>query len=498
MIRIRVESQAPAQVVLRFSVSDTGIGMTPEQMGKLFESFSQADVSTTRKYGGTGLGLAISKRLVEIMGGQIWVESAPGKGSIFAFDIPFAFLPDEAEYAPDLSGMKMLVVDDNDNARRLMQSILESFGVEVMTASNSLEGVAAIEHADETGQPFSCVALDWSMPGMSGLELAKRIKQELVLHQRPKIIYLSGHKHTEMINVASAVKLLDAVINKPIMPAELLDVIMVCISGQIELAAPALPDSLHANLSGLHVLLVEDNKFNQQLANALLVRAGVEVGIADDGLDALHALQREKFDAVLMDMQMPKMDGLEATRQIRQNPALADLPIIAMTANAMMGDRELCLSAGMNDYISKPLHYQAMYDTLARWTHRAPAGQADIQQDAVAVLDTATAMSRMGGKDLYLSMLDKFAASQEGAVKSIQDALAVNDRERAERVAHTLKGVAASVGATHLAESSSQLEKAIKAGNVNEYQSLIQAAAGNLSQAIASIETYLAEQLHKD
>ncbi len=411
VIQIRMEKQIPSQgetygqVVLRFTVRDTGIGMTPEQIEKLFQSFSQADVSTTRKYGGTGLGLAISKRLVELMGGQIWVESTPGKGSLFTFDIPFTFLPDEAGNAPDLSGLKVLVVDDNDSARRLMLSILESFGIEAMSASDSLEGLAAIEHADESGQPFSCVILDWGMPGMSGLEVAKRIKQELPLHQRPKVIYLSGHKHTEMINVSGAVKLLDAVINKPVTPSGLLDAIMTCTSEQCKWPPLSLSQETHADLTGLHVLLVEDNKFNQQLANALLVRAGIEVGIADDGFEALQALQRESFDAVLMDMQMPKMDGLEATRHIRENPALADLPIIAMTANAMMGDRENCLAAGMNDYISKPLHYQTMYATLARWTHRNefPAVQAAAEGqhpgDAPSVLDADNAMARMGGKD---------------------------------------------------------------------------------------------------
>lgn len=502
-IRIGMEKLIPGegedygQVVLRFAVSDTGIGMTPEQVGKLFQPFSQADVSTTRKYGGTGLGLAISKRLVELMGGEIRVESTPGKGSVFEFGIPFTFLPEEPGSAPDLGGLRVLVVDDNDNARRVMLSILESFGIKATPASGSAEGLAAIEQADADEQPFSCVVLDWNMPGMSGLKAAKRIKQELPLHQRPKVIYLSGHKYTEMINVSGAAKLLDAVLNKPVTPSGLLDAIMICTSKPGKAPPPALPIDTHPDLTGLHVLLVEDNKFNQQLANTLLVRAGVEVGIADDGLEALEALQRERFDAVLMDMQMPKMDGLEASRQIRKNPALADLPVIAMTANAMAGDRESCLAAGMNDYIAKPLHYQAMYATLARWTHRdAPtAGQAaaEVQHpgDASSVLDTENAMARMGGKDLYLSMLARFIPSQGQAVQSIRDALAVNDRTSAERLAHTLKGVAASVGAASLAESAGQLEQAIQAEDTGKYPQLIGATASELSQAAASIETYL-------
>jgi two-component system sensor histidine kinase/response regulator len=369
-----------------------------------------------------------------------------------------------------------------------------------MSARDNLEGLEAIKHADEVGQPFSCVILDWSMSGMSGLEAAKRIKQELPLLQRPKVIYLSGHKHTKMINVSAAAQLLDAVIDKPVTPSGLLDAIMTCIFDQCRLPPPALPDEPQANLSGLRVLLVEDNKFNQQLSGALLARSGVQVSIADDGFEALQALQRESFDAVLMDMQMPKMDGLEATRQIRKIPALATLPVIAMTANAMIGDREICLAAGMNDYLSKPLHYQTMNATLARWTHRNTPPNADAAtgirhaNDTPSVLDADSAMARMGGKKLYLSMLGKFLPSQGQAVQSIQDALANDDRTTAERLAHTLKGVAASVGAISLEESASRLEQAIRAGDAEVYPQLVEAAARELHQAGAAINSYLQQQ----
>jgi CheY-like chemotaxis protein len=308
-----------------------------------------------------------------------------------------------------------------------------------------------------------------------------------------------------MVNVSEAARLLDAVINKPVTPSGLLDALMTCTSDQqTKPHPPSLPKATHTDLSGLHVLLVEDNKFNQQLANALLVRAGIEVGIADDGVEALQALQREKFDAVLMDMQMPKMDGLEATRHIRKDLALADLPIIAMTANAMRGDRESCLAAGMNDYLSKPLHYQTLYTTLARWTHRDESAEwkdaTGIQQphDRQSVLDAANAMARMGGQELYLSMLARFIPSQGQSVQSIQDALAVNDRSAAERLAHTLKGVAASVGATALAEAASQLEQAIMAENTEEYPQLTEAIAAKLDQAVAAVEAYLEEHRQND
>jgi len=508
-IRIRIDSQVSDRIVLRFTVRDTGIGMTPEQLEKLFQSFSQADVSTTRKYGGTGLGLAISKRLVELMGGQITVESAPGKGSVFTFDIPFTYLPDATRNFEYLSVLKVLVVDDNDSSRGLMLSYLKSFGIEAMAASGSVEGLAAIEHADETGQPFSCVALDWDMPGLSGLEAARRIKQELPLRQRPCVIYLSGHKHTEMVYESGAAMLLDAVINKPVTASSLFDALMTCSLGQNELPSPALQSDTHADLAGLHVLLVEDNKFNQQLANALLMRAGVEVGIADDGIEALEALQRERFDAVLMDMQMPKMDGLEATRLIRENPDFADLPIIAMTANAMIGDRENCLAAGMNDYISKPIQYEAMYAALAHWTHRKerPAEAAVEAQPMAetpamfdpekAMFNPEKAMPRMGGKDLYLTMLEKFIPSQEQALQSIQNALEADDPATAERLAHSLRGVAATVGALSLAESAGQLETAIREGDAGKYPQLVAATATRLAQSIVLVKAYLREHAEK-
>lgn len=502
-VRIRLESQFLDRIMLRFTVRDTGIGMTSEQLEKLFQSFSQADVSTTRKYGGTGLGLAISKRLVELMGGQISVESAPGEGSTFTFDIPFTYLPDEARNLEYLNVLKVLVVDDNDNARRLMLSCLESFGIEAMGASGSLEGLAEVERADGMDQPFSCVALDWSMPGLSGLEAARRIKQELPLRQRPCVIYLSGHKHTEMIYESGAAMLLDAVINKPVMASSLYDALMICSSGHGELPPPVPASDIHADLAGLRVLLVEDNKFNQQLANTLLMRAGIEVGIADDGVEALQALQRERFDAVLMDMQMPKMDGLEASRLIRENPALADLPIIAMTANAMIGDRESCLAAGMNDYISKPIQYEAMYATLARWTHREgqpaekPAAKIQHLAEPAAILDSGKAMASMGGEGIYLTMLEKFIPSQGQAAQSIQEALSASDRETAERLAHTLKGVAATIGAFPLAESAGQLETAIAKEDAEKYPQLIEDTTAKLVQAIASVEAYLKEHTTK-
>jgi len=509
-VQVRIESQDTGHVVLGFTVRDTGIGMTPEQVGKLFQSFSQADASTTRKYGGTGLGLAISKGLVEQMGGTMWVESTPGQGSIFAFNMPFACLSDKNRTVPDMSGLKALVVDDNDSARRLLVSYLESFGIEALAVSGSREGLAAVEQADAAGCPFSDVIVNRDTPdaseagvtgsGMNGLEIARQLKRELPLRQRPRVIYLSGYQQDETLKVAQSTKLLDAVLNKPVTGSILFETIVAISSGQGRLSLLAEQSGTGDDLAGLRVLLVEDNEFNQQLATALLARAGIEVGIACDGSEAVQAVQtagQGRFDAVLMDIQMPNMDGLEATRQIRKIPALAGLPIIAMTANAMSGDRERCLAAGMNDYITKPIQVGVMYATLGRWTQRnAPLAGAEATRSrhisgVFPHIEPDKAIARMGGEDTYLTVLEKFIPNQSQAVQSIQDALAAHDQATAARLAHTLKGIAATIGAKTLSKFARLLEEAIHKNKTEDCPQLIAAMATELAQVLASAKAYL-------
>jgi CheY-like chemotaxis protein len=252
LLKISVAEKMEGKVSLLFAVSDTGIGLTEEQIGKLFQSFSQADVSTTRRYGGTGLGLVISKRLVEMMGGNIWVESEPGRGSRFSFHISFEFLPDAVQAEPDLTAQKILVADDNESARRLLVSMLKSYGAEAEEASSVEEMMAKLEQ----GNAYSCVMLDWSV---DGLESAKRIK----LEHKSKIIYLANHKHGEMISAFKHAGVLDAVIDKPVLPSGLHDAIISCVLG--ERAQKLQQQDMRFDLKGLHVLLVEDNRFNQQL-----------------------------------------------------------------------------------------------------------------------------------------------------------------------------------------------------------------------------------------
>ena len=502
-VQVRVESltlgqgEAPGHIVLGFAVRDTGIGMTPEQVGKLFKSFSQADASTTRKYGGTGLGLAISKRLIEQMGGTMWVESTPGKGSTFTFNLPLACPSGEGRTIPDLSGLKLLVADDNNSERRLMLDYLESFGIKAVAVANGREGLVAIEQADETGHPFSDAIVNCDLSDMSGLEMTRQIKQKLELRQRPRVIYLSGHKQEEALKRAVNEELLDAVLSKPVTASMLFDTIVVISSSQDGLSLLSAQAGENAGLSGLHVLLAEDNEFNQQLATALLNRAGIEVSLARDGAEAIQMVQPGRFDAVLMDIQMPNMDGLDATRNIRKDSDLDNLPIIAMTANAMSGDREDCLAAGMNDYITKPIQIDVLYAAIARWTRRnvQPTGtvvpKSRHPSGELPGLDTAQAIARMGGEDTYRTVLEKFIPNQEMAVQSIGDALAAGDLKTAERLAHTLKGIAATVGAATLSELARRLEIAIREDDAGSRQESIAAAAAELDRAIASAKAYL-------
>lgn len=496
-IKVEAERLELGQVMLRFSVSDTGIGMSDEQIGKLFQSFSQADPSTTRKYGGTGLGLVISKRLVELMGGRISVESQPGKGSIFSFELSLSYLPDIIPTFAPYGGLNVLLMVGNDSARRLMKAYFVSLGAEVLAVSGSDEGIAAIRHADETDHPFDIVAMDSNTQGMSGLvEVVRQIKIELPLRQRPAVIYFSGHTYSENLPASEGSKLMDAIISKPVTAFSLLDAIKARDSGR-NAASSSEHGASAPDLSGLHVLLVEDNQLNQLLAKTLLSRAGVRVSIACNGIEAIKSVRLAQFDAVLMDIQMPEMDGIEATRNIREEFTLAELPIIAMTANVMRGDRERYISAGMNDYISKPIHYEALYDILIRCTHRAaqPINQgmeATVRPvETMLVFDPEQAIARVGRKDDYLGMLGKFIPSYGQAVQSIRGAIEAEDWRLADRCAHTLKGAAATIGASLLSGAAGKLEAAIAARQSGKYSRLTARVDTELSRVIVMVEAYL-------
>ncbi|CUW40317.1 protein of unknown function [Magnetospirillum sp. XM-1] len=480
-IRVRLGQDLGGEVVLRFEVRDTGIGLTEEQKGRLFQSFQQADSSTTRKYGGTGLGLAISKKLAELMGGSVGVESVPDKGSTFWFTATLGkgkprrkLLP-----KPDLRGRRMLVVDDNENARAVLVDMLSSMSFKVDDVDSGPAAVDAIRNT-AGGAPYEIVFLDWQMPGMDGIETAYAIKG-LGLPVTPHLIMVTAHGREEVMKGAETAGI-EEVLIKPVNPSLLFDSAMRSLGAVLEDEPDSVPDAAGvsaadlAGLKGLKVLLVEDNDFNQQVATELLADGGVVVEIAENGAVAVDKVRAGVYDMVLMDMQMPVMDGITATREIRKM-GHADLPIIAMTANAMQADRDRCLEAGMNDHLAKPIDPDEMFATLLKWRRAAAPSPApspaappsqpaagDIPTD-IPGLDTNAGLKRVRGKrPLYLDMLRKFATGQKNAVGDIGAALAAGDLATAERIAHTLKGIAGNVGAAALQSLAADVEAAIKAG----------------------------------
>ncbi|MDP2768437.1 MAG: response regulator, partial [Giesbergeria sp.] len=364
-------------VELHFRVRDTGIGMTPEQCAKLFQPFSQADSSTTRRYGGTGLGLAISRNLAEQMGGRIWVVSTPGQGSEFHFTARFG-LQDMAVAIPrldreTLQAMRVLVVDDNACAREITASIAGSLGLQVDTVIDGAAALVAVAQAEQEHRPYSLVLIDWKMPQMDGIETLRHLHAHDLLHV-PASIMVTAYGREEALGEAERRGVaLRSVLTKPVMAGQLLDAIGRTLDhkGLMEHQAGLIGQDAQAamqQLAGARVLLVEDNELNQELALELLRHAGMQVELATNGQEALEWLERDvHFDCVLMDCQMPVMDGYEATRRIRTDPAMRNLPVIAMTANAMAGDRERALATGMDDYIAKPLDVGSMFRTIARW-----------------------------------------------------------------------------------------------------------------------------------
>jgi PAS domain S-box-containing protein len=508
VVSTEVVSRDQDRVTLKFSVSDTGIGLTQEQINKLFQAFSQADTSTTRKYGGTGLGLTISKRLVELMGGEIWVESHPGKGSTFIFTASFGLGKEKAKKAlvpsRSLRGMKVLVVDDNATSRQILQEILESFTFEVTQAASGEEGLAEIEKAS-ADHPFELVVMDWKMPGMDGIEASRIIKTHPHLSKIPAIIMVTNYGREEIMGQAENAGL-DGFLIKPVSPSTLFDAIMQAFGEGVPGRAPALQrevaveGGVRQTIQGARVLLVEDNEINQQVAMEILAGAGVEVSLANNGREAIKALSENDYDAVLMDVQMPIMDGYEATRVIRRDPRRHDLPIIAMTAHAMAGDKAKSLAAGMNDHVTKPIDPDELYRTLGQYISRpasqAEAGPADeeaaktiIPEEAEELpeldgIDVAAGLKRLlGNKETYLRILRQFGKASQGAAETIKEYAFEGKDKEAAMLAHTLKGAAGNIGAPELQETAAALEGWFKGGG----QGLPEPAYSDFSRALGRV-----------
>jgi len=482
VVTVNLLEQDGASARLRFEVRDTGIGMSAEQQQRLFQPFTQADASTSRRYGGTGLGLAISQHLVHLMGGELAAESAPGVGSRFHFELRFGLQHSADAQTPgnndDLVGTRVLVVDDNATARELLTAMSRALGLRVDAAASGEEALVRVGLADAGGKPYQLLLLDWKMPGMDGVACAQALVERAALrHPAPVVIMATAFGREEVRQRLAERRLrVGALLTKPVTPSTLLDACATALGH-----APLVPtrsarreEALvdhRAALAGARVLLVEDNMFNQELAVDLLKRAGVAVSVAGDGRQALDVLARERFDAVLMDCQMPVMDGYAATRALRLQPALRTLPVIAMTANAMVGDREAVLAAGMNDHIAKPIVIDEMFATLAKWvkpTRSAAAGGDRPGSDTVHApngIDRRGGLDNVGGDDaLYRRMLGLFRDSETDFVQRFHAARAAGDAETAMRAVHDLKGEAGTLGMHGLQKAATALERACLEG----------------------------------
>ncbi|MFA6920499.1 MAG: response regulator, partial [Gallionella sp.] len=513
VIAAHVVEETEHDVLLRFEVRDTGIGITGEQQAKLFQTFQQADNSTSRKYGGTGLGLAISKQLAALMQGEVGVESVVGKGSTFWFTVRLGkaagkavnFLP-----MPDVRGRRVLVVDDNDVARKVLDEMLSSMSFRVDEVSGGVDAVAAVQKAAAAGNPYEIVFLDWRMPGMDGIETASAI-HELSLDPMPHLMMVTAYGREEVMKEAKAAGL-EYTLIKPVTASILFDTTMRVLGGRCEeVSAPGIdvPNLIEAMsvIRGASILLVEDNEFNQEVAIGLLSDAGFDVDVANNGQIAVDMVRGRSYDIVLMDMHMPVMDGVKATMEIRKDPLFRDLPIVAMTANAMQQDKDKCAQAGMNDYLTKPIDPDELFRTLLRWvkprqtlmanfSEKLAADRTEGELPVIHGLDVELGLQRVvGKKQVYLSMLRKYVSNQANTPSELRAALDGGDIVTAERIAHSAKAVNGNIGATGLQEMADELEAALRTGaaNIDAQVALFTDAQSTL---VAALNAFLPAEEH--
>ncbi|WP_321494388.1 response regulator [uncultured Desulfobacter sp.] len=510
-----VEEEAD-EAMLEFYVQDTGIGLTKAHQDKLFQAFSQADATTTRKYGGTGLGLFISKSLVEMMNGHIRVESEYGQGTTFFFTVRLKRVGLQTITsrfaASDTPKKKILVVDDNSISRTVLEKMLTAMSFKVIQADSAEAGLDELEAAGKQGEPFDLVLMDWQMPGMDGLQASETIKNTLGTLP-PSVLMVSAHAREELIQKANRLGL-DGCLIKPVSPSLLSDSIMTALGEKVQPRTNPCPNERLAcvtKIQGVKLLVAEDNEVNQQVAKGILENYGFIVDLADNGILALEAVQKTKYDAVLMDINMPEMDGYAASREIRQLSGYQDLPIIAMTANAMSGDREKALAAGMNDHVAKPIDVKNLFNTLSTWikTSGPESGQNMEIQPGTKInnalssetlgplpgINIKAGLNRMSqDSSLYLNLLKKFAESQADTANKIQQALVKKDIETAQRLAHTIKGVSGNISATLVFESAKRIDNALKNIDIEAVLSLLPDFSARLSEVVQGINSLETEK----
>ncbi len=464
------------ELQLRFTVRDTGIGLTPQQISKLFSSFNQADSSTTRKYGGTGLGLAICKKLIALMGGECYVESEPGVGSRFIFTATFRKLGDhtvrQRYHLPErLQQSRCLVVDDNPTSQEILRSYLESFGVRVQCVHSGYRAIEALELATAKDDAFQLVLMDYQMPGIDGLETVRQIQASPRIPHSLTIVMVTAHMREEILEAAEQLNM-NGVLNKPVNPSLLYNAIVGACGepGEAESRvhrSAIIRDEIRQRLESLRgsrILLVEDNLINQQVAQEILEGAGFVVSIASQGAEGVEMARAHEYEAILMDLQMPVMEGIEATRLIRSFDP--DIPIIAMTAHAMQAEINRCLQAGMNDHTSKPVDTNTLFATLVHWIKKAPEGAqqtisavaetpsikaTDIEQTPSSFLDFDAALNKLGGnQQLLLRLLGIFEKQLSNTLEQMEEGISNGDFLAVLPMLHDIKGTSGNLCAQPL------------------------------------------------
>jgi two-component system sensor histidine kinase/response regulator len=516
-ITITVRERTDTEVLLYFAVRDTGIGLTEEQIGRLFRSFVQADSSTTRNYGGTGLGLAVSKSLALAMGGEVGVDSVPGVGSTFWFTARMRIGEEQkASRRPhiDLHGQRVLVVDDSEASAVILCEMLNGMGFVADHVNSGQAAIESVRQAESTGSAYNFVMVDWQMPGMNGLQTVEAIQGTPHINA-PFVLMVTAHRRHELIRDAQALGV-EHVLSKPVSHSLLMNTMMQMAghAPDAQALAPHLhePSAIEAQLTqicGARILLVEDNEINQQVACELLQSVGMQVDVADNGLIALQSVEARKaeglsYDIVLMDMQMPVMDGVTASKMLRETHSAQTLPIVAMTANAMKADRDRCMDAGMNGFVTKPISPDELWKALLVHVRpREGLGQAQPVETparagvpepdpglmtalrAVPGLDVDTGLLRTNSNPgFYASMLRKLVASQADAADRIGQAMQAGDMPTAERHAHSLKGVAGNLGASALQQHAGVLETALRQ---HDQEAAVQSALAGTAKVLDAL-----------
>lgn len=482
LVRVEVESAyrnpdaklSDTGVLLHFFVSDTGIGIPQDKVNAIFESFTQVDSSTTRRFGGTGLGLSICKQLVNLMGGKIGLSSVVGQGTTFYFTIrlfPAVTVPETPDLMlAEFSGARVLIVDDNDVNRFILNEYLALWGIIASEAVNGYDGLRKLSEAAALKRPFKLVLMDYHMPDMDGIETVEKIVNDPRLSDTRIIMLTSADKvfradRFEALGIA-------ACLHKPIKRDLLRSTILTVLEGLSgPVRTPGKPVEEPGTGKGLRILVVEDNVLNRELAVRLLEKLRHKVSAAFNGKEAVDLLCRERFDLVFMDVEMPEMDGLQATATVR-SPLSSVLdhkvPIIAMTAFAMKGDRERCLECGMNDYISKPINVGELYKVLERWSPEDNSAEVRTLQPELldGVINKSEALSRINGdEEFYNKMCEMFLRYLPEHMEGLGKAVAARDMAEASRQAHSLKSSSGSIGAKAMSESSAALEAVARGGD---------------------------------